>query len=202
MFIVLSNPTPIGDEAAILNSLFEEGMELFHLRKPNAGIEEIRRLVEKIKPQYRTRIALHQHHELATELGIHRLHFTEEKRNVTDEKRFIELKEKEYVVSTSIHAIKEYKKLSSSFDYVFFGPVFDSISKQGYTSTITSDFVFPIEKALPKVIAIGGVDVETLAHIKKMNFSGAAVLGTIWQHPEKSIAQFKIVQKAWKQLGQ
>lgn len=201
MLIVISNPTPVAGEAALINTLFDEGMEVLHLRKLGVAVDEIKGLIEKIKLQYHHQIALHQHHELAGDFGINRLHFTEAKRKEMSEEALIKLKATNHILSTSIHKVEAYKSLSSSFDYTFFGPVFNSISKQGYTSTITDDFVFPVQIKHTKVIAIGGIDATNMQKAMDMKFNGIAALGAIWQKPDESIQQFKAIQKAWKQTG-
>ena len=202
MLIVISNPTPIAHEAKYINALFDEGLELLHIRKPEATVDDIRELLEKINSKYHNQIAVHQHHKIANEYGIKRLHFTEVKRNEMSEEASKLLKEGNYILSTSIHNIEAYNTLSSAFDYTFFGTVFNSISKQGYASSLKNDFVFPAKHKHPKVIAIGGIDATNIQQAMGMKFDGAAVLGTIWQKPEGSIQQFKELQKAWKQTGQ
>ena len=201
MVIVITYPTAIADEATIINNLFEEGLEILHIRKPGVAMDEIRGLIQKIKPQYHHRIALHQHHELARDFGIKRLHYTETNRRKMSDEALIKLKPENYILSTSIHQVQEYNSLSTLFDYTFFGPVFNSISKQEYASSLKNDFVFPANDDHPKVIAIGGIDATNIQQAMDMQFNGVAVLGTIWQKPEESIQQFKAIQKAWKQTG-
>ena len=198
MLLVISYPTALADEAANINYLFDEGLKILHIRKPGVAVDEIKVLIEKIKPQYHHQIALHQHHEIAGDFGINRLHFTEAKRKEMIEEALIKLKSAKYILSTSIHKVEEYKSLSSCFDYTFFGPVFNSISKQGYNSSITEDFIFPVRGNRPKVIAIGGINITTVQKINDMKFSGVAVLGAIWETPDESIQQFKALQKTWK----
>lgn len=202
MLIVISNPTPISNEANLINALFDEGLEVFHLRKPEAIVDEVRMLLEKIKPMYHSQIALHQHHSTAKDYLLKRLHLTEMKRKEMREGGLIELRESNSILSTSIHETEEYKELSPCFSYTFFGPVFNSISKEGYNSTVDDGFVFPVEKNGLKVFAIGGIDATNIKKAMKMKFDGVAVLGTIWQNPGESIQQFKALQKAWKQIGQ
>jgi thiamine-phosphate pyrophosphorylase len=201
MVIVISYPTAVKDEADIINALFDEGLKKLHLRKPGIAIDELSALIENIKSQYRHQIALHQHHEMAGDLGINRLHFTASRRNEMSKEKLIELKLANYKLSTSIHQTEEYVHLSPCFEYTFFGPVFNSISKQGYTSTITDDFIFPVRSKHPRVIAIGGIDATNIQKAIDMQFYGVAALGTIWQKPGECIQQFKILLKAWKQTG-
>jgi thiamine-phosphate pyrophosphorylase len=202
MLVVISYPAAVVNEANIINALFDEGLEILHLRKPGADVNEITGLMEKIKPQYYHQIALYQHHEPANDFGINRLHFTEAKRKEMSEEALTALRAANHILSTSIHQTEAYNTLSPVFEYTFFGPVFNSISKQGYTSTVTDDFVFPVKVNHPKVIAIGGIDVTNIHKLEYMKFDGIAALGTIWQKPDESIQQFKALQKAWKQTGQ
>ena len=197
MLIVISNPTPVNDETTIINALFDEGLEVLHVRKPRASVNELRVLIQKIHSKYHHQLALHQHHKVAVDFGINRLHFTEVKRHAMKEEVLMKLKDNHTILSTSIHQIESHKTLSASFDYTFFGPVFNSISKQGYNSILSEDFVLPSELNHPKTIAIGGIYASNIQQVKRMQFNGAAVLGTIWQQLNESIQQFKTIQKLW-----
>lgn len=201
MLIIISNALPVPQEAVLINALFAEGLEIFHLRKPACAVEEMVSLIQNIKAKYRHKIALHQHHQIAAEWGIHRLHFTMEKRGRTTESELMALKEKDCILSTSIHKLEEYIQLSACFDYTFFGPVFNSISKQGYASVISQDFKMPVHENMPKVMAIGGIAANNIRVAMDKQFDGVAALGSIWQQPTQSLEQFKILQKAWKQTG-
>ena len=193
MLFVISDPMMRSDDAALINSLFDEGMEVFHLRKPSAAAPAIQHLLEKIKQDHYAKIALHHHHELAERFGITRLHYTEERRNKTDAKEWSLLKEQGFHLSTSIHQIEEASTISDQFDYVFFGPVFNSISKKGYMATVTENFIVPGKKR--KLVAIGGIDENNVSKILQKGFDGVAVLGAIWQSPEP-VKSFKQIKKA------
>ena len=139
MLVVISNPEVIEDEAVIINQLFDEGMPLFHLRKPNYSREELTTLLNQIKSEYYSKISLHQYHEMTNDFGINRLHFTEKNRLGTEEDMLQNLKT-ESILSTSVHSVGDYKNLGNTFEYSFFGPVFNSISKEGYHATLENGF--------------------------------------------------------------
>ena len=200
MLVIISSPTELKQEAEIINSLFEEGMQTLHIRKPDIGLVEIEKLIKEIKPQYYTQLSLHQHHPIANDYGIKRLHFSEAVRKETDEYVWMELRKSDFILSTSIHSMDEYDKLSPSFNYTFLGPVFNSISKPGYVAAF-SDYILEDHKHGPKVIAIGGIDSTNIEKAMNMKFDGVAVLGAIWQKPEVSLKQFKLLQKKWKATG-
>lgn len=200
MLVIISNPTPVAGEVAIINSFFEEGLEIMHLRKPCVAVDELRALVEKIKPQYHSQVALHQHHELVTEFGIKRLHFPEEKRKNSKEDELQQLNKNGVRLSTSIHSLATVEKLVACFSYAFFGPVFNSISKKGYIASVTDDIDLSFARQI-KLIAIGGIDNHNIEKALSMGFDGVAVLGAVWQKAEP-IKKFKQLQQRWKVTGQ
>ena len=201
MLVVISNPEVIEDEAVIINQLFDEGMPLFHLRKPNYSREELTTLLNQIKSEYYSKISLHQYHEMANDFGINRLHFTEKNRLGTQEDMLQNLK-KESLLSTSVHSVGDYKNLGNNFEYSFFGPVFNSISKEGYHAALGNGFSVTNIKNKTKIIAIGGINQDNITKVFDMGFDGAAVLGAIWQSPKNAICNFKLIMEEWKKTDQ
>ncbi len=188
--IVISSPDVVADESIIINDLFQSGLNCFHIRKPNDSEGQIRKLIDGIYPMYYSRLALHQHHQIADGYGIKRLHYTESARKRSNVEDWQMQTDQGYTLSTSVHDIASLSSLIS-FDYVFYGPVFNSISKPGYHSGIAAGFKLNKEAVKTKVIALGGVEASNFPKIKTMNFDGAAVLGTIWNEPEKAVANFR-----------
>lgn len=187
--IVISSPTAIADEGEHINTLFKAGLKCFHLRKPESDVLSVRQLLNEIDAQFHSRISLHQFHELAADYGIKRLHYPEAYRNNLKEQELQSKLSDDFILSTSIHDISKLPSMLN-FDYLFYGPVFNSISKTGYESTLATDFKLKKVNAKPQVIAIGGIEVSKLQLIQKMGFDGAAVLGTLWKDPEKSLSKF------------
>ena len=188
--VVISNPEMVVDESIIINNLFQLGLKYFHIRKPNHNATQISKLIEEIHPQYYSYISLHQHHQLAKEYGIKRLHYTEQARAESDIQKLQTQIDAGYILSTSIHNLTLLPTFKL-FDYVFYGPVFNSISKPGYKSNVPADFKLNKDYPKPDVFALGGVDALGLKKLKVMNFDGAVVLGTIWNEPDKAITNFK-----------
>lgn len=192
--IVISNPNDVADESIIINHLFESGLKYFHIRKPNDRPKKIEKLIERIDPVYYNCISLHQHHQLAAEFGIKRLHYTEEARKRSDAQKWQMQTHQGYTLSTSIHHTATLSSLAS-FDYVFYGPVFNSISKPGYQSNLEGGFNRKEYWIKPKVIALGGITQTNLSQISTMKFDGAAVLGAIWNEPDKAITNFQQIKE-------
>ncbi|MDR6807392.1 thiamine-phosphate pyrophosphorylase [Dyadobacter sp. BE34] len=189
--IVITRPEMLPGEATIINQLFARGLARLHVRKPGATEAELRALLELIEPRFRGRVALHHHHELANDYGITGLHFTENNRLTQSEGILEKSKSNGFTISTSIHDPKELETLAHCFDYAFLGPVFDSISKEGYSSNLPAGFRLQKHNFPNEVIALGGIHAQNLKSALEMGFDSAAVLGSIWQNPDNAIAQFE-----------
>lgn len=199
--LAISDPVFIPDEAAITSSLFREGLACFHLRKPKSNVEEYCALLRKIEPEFLERISIHQHHHIAKDFGLKRLHFTENQRESTSDERIKTMAESGFIISTSIHDLTKLKLLSTHFSYTFFGPVFDSISKADYKSTLPKNFILNEELKKVSVIALGGIDLSNIEKVRQMNFDGAAILGAIWENPDKAVEIFKQMIQNQPQKG-
>lgn len=175
--IVISNPTEIVNEIKIIHALFEEGLEFFHVRKPNYFKEELQSFISKINSRYHSKLVLHQHHELAEEFKLQRLHFTEKER-LTISNRL--LKPRRYL-STSVHSIEDFNGLPNVFDYAFLSPVYPSISKETYVPTKNAfEAIKKRTNQHTKLVALGGISAENIKETINNGFDDVALLGTIW----------------------
>ena len=184
--IVITNPIATANEISTIHSLFENGLELLHIRKPDYSTTEMEAFLAEIKSDFRQQLVLHSHHQLATKFGINRIHFTEKARRETSEESLKNWKEKKFTLSTSIHQMDDFEELSNDFDYAFFGPVFESISKPNYISNL--DFKKELEQRKNNktaLVALGGITSEKIKTALDFGFDDVALLGTIWNnnHP-------------------
>jgi thiamine-phosphate pyrophosphorylase len=186
---VISNPSAVVDEGKLINKLFRLGLKCFHLRKPDSDVQTLTGLLNEIDSCFYDRIVLHQFHEMAEEFGLRRLHYTESARKTSCLKTMRNQLADGFTLSTSIHDITSLTQVEC-FHYVFYGPVFNSISKAGYQSTVSEDFILDKAGSKTKVIALGGVQASNLTRIKRMGFDGAAVLGTLWNEPLNAVERF------------
>ncbi|SHL47491.1 thiamine phosphate synthase [Flavobacterium xanthum] len=193
--IIISSPIAIQNEIAIIHSLFQEGMQVFHVRKPDFSIEELNAVVLAIGLEYREHLVLHSHHHLAKSLGIHRIHFTESNRTSINESKLKSYKELDFILSTSTHCIEDFNDLDSNFDYAFLSPVYSSISKVDYAPK--RDLFEKIKKRTnfkTKIIGLGGMEASNIQKTIQAGFDDAALLGTIWNQ-NNPIENFKICQQ-------
>lgn len=189
-WIVITTPDFIENEVYYIHTLFEAGIDLLHLRKPNSSRKEYEQLLLKIAPQWYKQIVIHEHFELCEKYHLHGIHLN--KRNHEIPTQF------KGSLSCSCHTFEEVKA-ATKYDYVFLSPIFDSISKEGYTHSFSNK---DLEEASTngiinsKVIALGGVTSIYIPQIRAWNFGGAAFLGDIWKSRDektwtKYLAQIK-----------
>lgn len=190
--IIISPPDTISHEAETINALFDEGLQVYHLRKPGWSAMEMEFVVSRINPQHLDRVSLHNNHVHRTDWGIARLHFPEKERLKMPEELFEDFA-KHSTLSTSVHSPEGLISLSKSFSYTFGGPMFPSISKPGYQSAVTWNKNSVTKQQGMKLIALGGIDENNIVDVISSGFGGAAVLGAIWQS-ENPVGKYKLLR--------
>ena len=191
--IVITSPSAISGEISIIASLFEEGLSLLHIRKPEFSAIEMGQFIHQIKIEFRSNLVLHSHHQIAEDFGINRLHFSEKDRKDSpySPARF----SKPCRYSTSTHSIEDFNSLEKDFEYAFLSPVFKSISKEAYYPV--KDLFEALKSRTnfkTKVIALGGIDAENIKKTLENGFDDVALLGSIW-NSENPVKQFKLCQQ-------
>lgn len=196
MLIVITSPDKIPNESELINQLFEQGLEILHLRKPHWAKPDFEALLKSINPEHKRKVVLHQFHELASKYNVKGLHLREENRkqlSVSELKELSkELKRKNLTFSSSFHSKEEIILNGNVFDYVFLSPVFDSISKPDY---VGSKFNVQGLKYETKIIGLGGIETSNIASIRKMGYDGAAVLGAVWGKSEIALFNFREIRQ-------
>ncbi len=198
----MSDPAYFPEEANVIEQLFDAGLSVFHLRKPGSDRQAYRNLITEIHERYHDRVALHHFHDLLSEFkAIKRLHYPESNRKQMEESEDFEEPVLRYCIrSTSIHNSEELEELKG-FDYTFYGPVFNSISKPGYQGIAAVDTVLPKRKSNVEVIALGGIAPEKTEQLKRMGFDGMAVLGAIWKDKTRALSNFKKMLTAVQRMN-
>lgn len=78
-------------------------------------------------------------------------------------------------------------------DYVGFGPVFASASKDNLPDPVGIDAVRAAAGILP-LVAIGGIDASTAGAVRSAGAHAVAVIGAIWRHPDPLTAAEELVK--------
>lgn len=172
--IVITPETPVTAEAETIMTMLDRGVERVHLRHPGLSADDVAAIIEKIDARYHYRLSLNDFHELASRYGCG-IHLNG--RNPLAPEGF------DGTVSRSCHSVAEASTVASMTDYRFISPVFDSISKQGYTAAFTPG---ELRRAFANglldsdTFALGGVSADNIGRLRDTGFSGAAVLGAAW----------------------
>ncbi|AZA55912.1 thiamine phosphate synthase [Chryseobacterium shandongense] len=178
MIIVITPEELVQNETEIINALFQEGLDLLHIRKPFIHSDEMRDFIQKIHSEFHHRLVLHSHYDLAESFNISRLHFRETDRQDELYKSFTDK-----TISTSVHNIETFNELSDDWEYAFISPVFPSISKKGYGKD--SNILNAIKNrnnSNVKLIALGGIHEKNINKVVSSGVDGMALLGAIWEN--------------------
>lgn len=176
--ILLTSPTPIVGEAEILAEALKAGIYRLHLRRPSWGEREMARLLEALPEELLPRVVLQDQQQLATTYPVGGIHFNQ--RYPYPPKEVPLPPSCSY--SLSCHSLEEVQRYHSEMDYLFLSPIFDSISKAGYSSRFSLEELQQAGALLsPKVFALGGITLERLALLHSIPFGGVVLLGDFWQ---------------------
>ncbi|ALR32338.1 thiamine phosphate pyrophosphorylase [Chryseobacterium sp. IHB B 17019] len=177
MIIVITPEKIIENETEIMNELFQEGLDLLHIRKPFINSEEMTDFIHKINSKFHHQLVLHNHYNLSKDYTISRFHFREIDRRNDLYKSF-----SDKTISTSVHDIESFNELNEDWEYSFISPVFPSISKKGYgeSSTILNE-IKGRDNHNVKLIALGGINENNINEAFESGVDGVALLGAIWE---------------------
>ena len=173
--ILITPPTFFVEEDKIITALFEEGLDILHLRKPDSAPMYAERLLTLIPEQFHKRIVVHENFYLKDEYKLKGIHLNSRNPNIPHNYKGH--------VSRSCHSLEEVKEHKRYCDYVLLSPVFDCISKKDYHANYTPEEIRKAHKAGiidKKVIALGGIDTDNIRQVKNYGFGGAAILGALW----------------------
>jgi len=208
--IVISRPELLTNEAEVLKSLFAAGLSIYHLRKPDASRNEIAELIAELPQRYHDRIVLHAHHELSDKFAVRGLHIRSTWQNGQVSDTAIDAMANPGVLTISaachdlayLNGSDESGGTCADCDYVFYSPVFNSISKPGYRPTASwENIVAAVQKSVLPVFALGGVTVDNISRLRVAGFAGAAVLGAVWQATDP-VASWRKMDKQWRTTNQ
>jgi thiamine monophosphate synthase len=178
LLAVITSPGDIPGEAGYLEGLLEAGVEKLHLRKAGGAVEG---LLERLAPRWASRLVVHGSVGLAARYRVPQVHGAIRRAGPV-------------VVSTSVHSWEELKRLPAGVAYAFISPVFDSISKRGYLAN--PDLLTTPPVSLPcRPVGMGGVSADTIGLMIVRGWTGAALLGWIWEEPREAVSRFEQIKK-------
>lgn len=174
-WIVVTSPDFFPGEAMFIHRLLAYGVDIVHLRKPLATVEDCERFLAELSSEERSHIVIHDFFELVEPYGLRGIH-------LNARRNFPPVGYKGHV-SRSCHSLEEVKRYKNQCDYVFLSPIFDSVSKHGYTSAFSDNILRQASEENiidNKVIALGGVTSDKIDYLHSLHFGGVAMLGSIY----------------------
>jgi thiamine-phosphate pyrophosphorylase len=192
LLAVITRPEGFAGEQDWLEGMLSSGLRKLHLRRPGGTVEG---LLERLAPRWASRLVVHGPVSLARKYGVLQVHGS------------VELLGTGLRVSTSVHSRKELERLPEGLEYALISPVFDSISKPGYRGNDgllgmpqgyrgKDGLMGTSQRLLPcRPVGLGGVSTDTIGLMLERGWTGAAVLGWIWEEPRKAVSRFEQLKK-------
>ncbi len=173
--IIMTSPTYFVEEDKILETLFEEGMEMLHLNKPDSSPVYAERLLSLLPEEYHKKIVVHDNYYLKNEYGLAGIHLDEADAEVPQGYKG--------KISRTCRSLEELKSAKKQSKYVFLRDVFDSISDANGKASFSYD---QLKEAAHRglidkhVYALGGVRLENIKVLKELGFGGAVICNDLW----------------------
>lgn len=170
--IAVTPHAPLKDEAAMINTILDEGWNGVHLRHPLSDAETVAAILDDIRPENLSRVRLHDHFHLAKSYPVGGLHLNSRNPSLSSDFNGS--------LSRSCHSVDEICRLeTNTYDYVTLSPLFDSISKPGYYAMkLKPEELEQINSV--KIMAMGGITPERIKNLRCYNFAGVCVLGFLF----------------------
>lgn len=197
--IVLTDPGFFVEEDKILTTLFDEGLDILHLRKPGSEPVYCERLLSLIPDTYHSRIVVHDHFYLVDEFGLMGYHLSQ--RN--SERPLGQ----SAACTRTCYSLPELARYKDECSYVLLRNVSDSISEPDNKASFQPEELQEARQAGlldRKVIAEGGVTLDSVPVVRDYGFGGVAVRGDLWRNFDvhqgddfrQLVAHFRKLRKA------
>lgn len=173
--IAVTPPRFFVEEDQIITALFEEGLDLLHLKKPETSAMFSERLLTLIPSKYHRRIVTHEHFYLKEEFNLLGIHLNPRNNKEPDD----------YSGSLSItcSTLDELKQKKHFYDYVLLDPIFDCIIPDEFSVRFPADELKKAHKAKiidSKVYASGGINSRNAEQLKEYGFGGVVLMTDLW----------------------
>lgn len=188
MLLAITPPNATPKVVQRYNALLGAGLSMLLLRLPNATQEHYEACIRAIEPRYRSRVILADYFHLVPQAGLGGIHLKQSRQ--AEWKRWQEEAQTERITA-SAHSLCELESLPFCPTLALLSPVFDSISKAGYSAAIELD---ECKKRLPKlpfpILALGGITPDNYTQALSYGFAGGATLGYLAEEGEGILEAF------------
>lgn len=179
MIVIISPEIDVDNEISILNQLFNEGLEYYHLKKPSKNITEYCDYLHQIDEEYHNRIVIHSYHELINEYNLKGIHFEEQLRKDKldiPSRYFIGLSMFGKTISSSFEQVDELIASNFEFDYHLLSQDSSTI-----TTAAGQEKGFDGNSIRKKIIGICGKQFN-IKKLINLGFKGVLIQEEIWNN--------------------
>lgn len=194
--IVITKPSFFVEEDKIIIQLFEEGLDVLHLRKPDASPIYTERLLTLIPEKYHKRIVTHDHFLMKNEFKLKGIHLNE--RNPNPPAGY------SGHISRSFECIEDLQTHKGEYSYMFLKYLYE---QDAYGGQLTAFSAEDIRRAVKNkiidtdVMAFGGITPENILEVKDFGFGGAVIMNDIWNKFEPcSATDYKAIISHFRKL--
>ncbi|MFI5203007.1 MAG: hypothetical protein ACHQF2_00820, partial [Flavobacteriales bacterium] len=160
--------------------------------------DEMRQYLKEINPAFLDKVVIHSHYALADEFGLAGVHYTADYRKSVKPGALYDHRhdwhEKRKTLSTSFHSADIFSS-SALFDYVFYSPVANCISKKDKSAVDPLQMIIDLSFIKTDVIALGGICPDIMKMMDMNLFHGVAALGWIWDKGNNPAKQFNLLKE-------
>ena len=173
--LLLSSPYFFVEEDKILATLFEEGLDMLHLRKPDSEPVYCERLLTLLPAKYHPSIVANDHFYLKEEFGLMGIHLSH--RNPDIPKNY------NGITTCTCYSLEELAEAKKRNHYVILKNIYSSASGSNNQAQYTHRQLRDASRQglIDKhVMAQTGITLENIPEIRDLGFGGAVVCNDIW----------------------
>lgn len=195
-YIIQTLPYSVFEEAKKINILFENGLDVIHIRKPDYSNKKIMKIIDGIDSKYHNKIVLHNNYSLIKKYSLKGIHVDFSKLNNLVGSLYYKYLKKRYSLTISSNVINiDSENINNSIvDYVFSGPVYTKFTE---TSIVLNKNLFTISSKINKVnkevYAINCFTINNIKATLNAGFTGPVLQSFIWKS-EDIINAFKTLR--------
>jgi thiamine-phosphate pyrophosphorylase len=185
-------------DVSVLTNLFAAGLDLLYLRSNAVTGIAWGKILNDLGSAFKERIIVPAFAGESVSTCQSIIHLKEKERKGLRPETLLP----NQVYSTSVHHLPDMLDLPPCFRYVFYSPVFESISKPGYGPQYdllavkrTLEKLKLHNEELPIVIGLGGVKADNIKQVRETGLNGAALMGALWQAADP-VQVFKEIKQA------
>ena len=175
--LLLSSPDFFVEDDKIITTLFEEGLDILHLRKPNSEPVYCERLLTLVPECFHNRIVTNDHFYLKEEFGLMGIHLS--RRNPVAPESY------RGQVTRSLYSLNELARLRERGDlgqYCILNNVFESVSRPDDVPYDMEDLRAASRAGIigKRVMAQSGINLENIPVARELGLGGVVVGNDSW----------------------